>query len=77
GNPKKGIRGFHHDDRRAFAGETVRLPHEPTVSTDGQTRILDTVKMPLRDEVGAIHGVLCFARDVTAEWEAEQRESRS
>jgi PAS domain S-box-containing protein len=72
GNPAKGIQGFHNDDRRAFAGELIHNPYDPASLHDGTLRIFDTYKGPWRDPNGQIGGVLCYARDVTAQRRAEE-----
>ncbi len=70
-NPATGHRGFHADDRRAFAGDVVRNPHsEATVG--GQLRVFDTVKTPLRTPDGRIIGVLSYSRDVTEQRKTDQ-----
>jgi PAS domain S-box-containing protein len=72
GNPGKGIRGFHADDRLAFAGELVHNPCDPASLHDGTLRIFDTYKGPWRDQNGLIGGVLCYAHDVTEQRRAEE-----
>ena len=72
GNPAKGIRGFHTDDRRAFAGDLIHNPYDPASLHDGTLRIFDTYKGPWRDPNGQIAGVLCYARDVTEQRRAEE-----
>jgi PAS domain S-box-containing protein len=71
GNPEKGIRGFHADDRAAFQGELLRNEYDPATLQDGRLRIFDTYKGPLRRADGHIYGVLCYARDRTEQQEAE------
>jgi PAS domain S-box-containing protein len=72
GNEAKGIRGFHTDDRRAFAGELIHNPYDPASLHDGTLRIFDTYKGPWRGPNGEIAGVLCYARDVTEQRRAEE-----
>jgi len=64
GNPAKGIRGFMHDDNDALEGKDVHNPYDPA-NVDGEIRIFDTHKLPLRDASGTIIGVLGVARDIT------------
>lgn len=72
GNVAKGIRGFHTDDRRAFAGDMIRNPYDHASLHDGTLRIFDTYKGPWQDPSGQIGGVLCYARDVTEQRRAEE-----
>ena len=72
GHDTKGIRGFHADDRRAFAGELIHNPYDPASLHDGTLRIFDTYKGPWHDPDGQIGGVLCYARDVTEQRRAEE-----
>ena len=71
GNPAKGIRGFHADDRDAFQGKLVRNDYDPATLQDGRLRIFDTYKGPLWGPDGGVYGVLCYARDMTKQQEAE------
>ena len=65
GDPEKGIPGFWTYDRQVIeSGETVTNAYEPAV-IDGELRIFNTIKVPLRDEEGNVWGVLGFSRDVT------------
>ena len=65
GDPATGLRGFHDDDDDAIAGQIVRNPADLASVADGTTRILDTIKLPLRNVEGEAYGVLAYARDVT------------
>jgi len=60
-----GTRGFHHDDRRAFAGESVHNPRDVATLGDGSRHTFDTFKGPLRDPQGNVVGVFSYSRDVT------------
>ena len=71
GNPEKGIRGFHADDREAFEGRLAHNPHDPATLADGTLRIFDTYKGPLRNERGEVYGVLAYCRDVTEQQAAK------
>jgi PAS domain S-box-containing protein len=71
-DPATGQRGFHDDDRLAFAGETVRNPAEKASVADGTIRVFDTVKSPLRAADGRILGVLCYCRDITERHRTDQ-----
>lgn len=72
GDPAMGITGFHTDDRLAFSGQTIRNPYDVTSVADGDERIFDTYKGPLRDNDGSIYGVLAYSRDVTDRMQAMQ-----
>ncbi len=76
GNPEKGIRGFEADDRDALNGKTVHNTCEPS-NIDDETRYFDTFKIPLRDELGNIIGVLGLARDITERKQNEEIARRS
>lgn len=72
GNPAKGIRGFWVDDNLVFeTGVPQRFPEDPA-TVDGQLRIFDTIKIPLRDANNNVWGVLAFARDLTERKLAEE-----
>ncbi|MGE5339138.1 MAG: PAS domain S-box protein [Gemmatimonadota bacterium] len=79
GDVAKGTRGFHHDDRRAFAGQVARNPRDVATLCDGSVRIFDTYKGPLKDPEGKIVGVFSYSRDVTdrIDIERELLESRA
>ncbi|MBH0199307.1 MAG: PAS domain-containing protein [Nitrospira sp.] len=70
GNPDKGIRGFDADDRQALGGQIVHNPADPA-NVKGEVRIFDTVKVPLRNEIREVIGVLGVSRDITARVETE------
>lgn len=65
GNPEKGIRGFWADDRAVMDGGVTRQIPDDFVTIDGNIRVFDTVKVPLRDADNKVWGVLAFARDMT------------
>ena len=70
GKPGAGIPGWEKDDLAALAGETVQVSSEPT-EVDKGLRYYDTVKFPLRDETGAVTGLVGIGRDVTERRRAE------
>ncbi len=76
GNSERGIRGWEQDDLAALAGRTVRSVEQ--VTSFGQSRFLDTLKVPLRDERGEVVGVIGLSRDVTdrKRMEEDLRESQ-
>ena len=71
GMPEQGIRGFEADDRDALAGMTVYNP-EDLANINGEIRVFDTIKTPLRDETGNITGVLGVSRDITERKQSEE-----
>ena len=77
GDPETGTTGFHDDDRRAFAGETVHNPRDLATRADGASRIFDTIKMPIRDESARISGVAGYSRDVTDRERADEARRES
>jgi len=65
GDPKTGRIGFwQQDDRVIEIGQSLTFPNE-SITMNGQTRIFNMIKTPVRDEQGNITGVLAFGRDVT------------
>jgi PAS domain S-box-containing protein len=64
GNSDAGFLGYELDDRQALAGKVVHNSSDP-VNVNGEVRIFDTYKVPLRDEAGGVIGILGVSRDVT------------
>ncbi|MCW9048500.1 MAG: PAS domain-containing protein [Gammaproteobacteria bacterium] len=64
GNDKEGIRGFIHDDRLALSGESLHNPND-LANVNGEIRVFDTRKLPLKDSAGNIIGLLGVSRDNT------------
>ncbi|MBN1286405.1 MAG: PAS domain-containing protein [Anaerolineae bacterium] len=64
GDPEQGIRGYRADDAAVLEGRRIANPADPTL-LDGEMRIFDTIKLPLRDADGQVWGVLGFVREVT------------
>ena len=64
GNKEKGIRGFIQDDKEALSGSNVYNPNDPA-NVNGEIRIFDTRKLPLKNADGEIIGLLGVARDIT------------
>lgn len=72
GNPEKNIRGFWADDREVMAtGITKFIPEEYSV-VNGEPTIQSVVKVPLRDSLGYIWGVLGFVHNVTEQKKTEE-----
>ncbi|MBI5958745.1 MAG: GAF domain-containing protein, partial [Chloroflexi bacterium] len=73
GNPEKGIRGFRLDDQDVLErGLDVHNPYNVVDYVDGTRHILNTSKLPLRDQDGNIIGVLGVSRDVTEALKAQE-----
>ncbi|MBK8003145.1 MAG: PAS domain-containing protein [Gemmatimonadetes bacterium] len=70
-HPATGHVGFHSDDRRVLAGETIRRTYSLPVPATGEAATYEVVKRPLRDAQGGVRGVLCYARDLTPHQRAE------
>jgi len=65
GNPEKGIRGYWGDDNEVMnEGHPLTTPRN-YIEIDGQLRMYNTYKVPLRDADNNVRGVLAFARDMT------------
>ncbi len=61
------------DDRRVLDGENIeRVEQRPL---GAETRQVRTLRIPVRDETGAVHGVLGSFRDMT--WDRAAEEARS
>ena len=72
GSPEKGIRGLWTDDRQVMdSGEILTIPRD-LVAVDGEMRVFDTVKVPLRNAEGQVWGLLGIARDMTELKQAEE-----
>ncbi|MBK8987487.1 MAG: GAF domain-containing protein [Chloroflexi bacterium] len=72
GNPEKGIPGFWAGDRAIMdSGQMKVIDAEPAV-IDGQPRVLNTIKVPLKDARGTVTGIVGFVHDITAQTEAQQ-----
>jgi len=63
---------FHKDDLRILAkGESI-LNKEEIIQSGEETRIVLTTKVPLRDGMGTITGIIGISRDVTESRKSEQ-----
>ncbi len=72
GNPEKGIVGFWEDDRAVMdSGQMKVIDVEPSI-IGGETRYLNTIKVPLRDTQDQVWGILGFVHDVTDMKRAEE-----
>ncbi|HVY71807.1 MAG TPA: PAS domain S-box protein, partial [Verrucomicrobiae bacterium] len=63
---------YHEDDRRVMASGLPMIEREePIVSSAGEQRWLLTTKVPVRDETGAVTGLVGISRDITQRRNAE------
>lgn len=76
GDPARGIRGFAQDDQEALAGRRVHNPHD-LANIEGEIRVFDTHKLPVKDARGAVSWVLGVSRDITDRTRAEEAVRRS
>jgi two-component system, NtrC family, sensor kinase len=65
GDPENGVRGFRTDDAIVLAGEIVHNPHDVIAVAQGELKIFDTQKFPLRGNEGEVLGVIGISRDIT------------
>lgn len=72
GNPVKGLRGSEEDEKKALNGRSIHIPYDP-ININGDSRIFDTRKVPLRDTDGNIIGILSVARDTTERLKSAQK----
>jgi PAS domain S-box-containing protein len=71
GNPEKMIEGWEKDDLAALSGETIQKSDVPQ-NVGNEIRYFNTVKMPLRDQDGAVIGVIGIGFDITDRRRIEQ-----
>jgi two-component system cell cycle sensor histidine kinase/response regulator CckA len=74
GNPDDGTPGLHDSDSAVFAGQSLHVPCEVIPLEEGETRIFDTFKGPLRDTSQRIYGSLCYRRDITERFNKAQEQ---
>jgi two-component system, cell cycle sensor histidine kinase and response regulator CckA len=71
GDEEAGIKGYMADDRKILQGEVVSGSDDPAY-VNGELRLFDTIKLPLRDHDGKIIGLLGISRDVTEKRRLEE-----
>lgn len=64
GNLARGIRGFEQDDLEALGGQRVHRSTDRRTA-EGEIRNFDSIKVPLKDQNGAILGLVGISRDIT------------
>jgi PAS domain S-box-containing protein len=70
--PREQAEHYAEDDRQVMqSGQALVGREEPIRSADGEQRWVSTTKAPLRDSSGAVIGLVCISRDVTARKRAE------
>ncbi|MER2563853.1 MAG: ATP-binding protein [Myxococcaceae bacterium] len=62
---------YREDDRRVLESGVPKLRYEEPQTQNGQTIWLRTSKVPLRNELGAVIGILGVYEDITAEREVQ------
>jgi PAS domain S-box-containing protein len=76
GDPAKGIRGYRADDREVMESGQPKVIEAELALVHGHHRILNTVKVPLRDGEGRVCGLLGYVRDITEIKEASAERER-
>ena len=71
GNPELGTQGLRGDDELVLQGRAIANPSEVMTDVNGNLRIFDTRKMPLRNEQSSVYGILTCARDMTERHHAD------
>jgi PAS domain S-box-containing protein len=65
GNPEEGIRGFWADDDEVLASGEVKVVPEEEGVVQGESLMLSTIKVPLRNAQGDITGLVAFVKNIT------------
>ncbi|OGQ94991.1 MAG: hypothetical protein A2521_12805 [Deltaproteobacteria bacterium RIFOXYD12_FULL_57_12] len=69
--PRELAERYRQDDFDVMALGRRKQVEEPLSEKDGQTRWIETIKTPIRDQAGAIVGTTGIARDITERKQAE------
>jgi len=69
--PRENAASFYEQDRKVLAGETCRNSEWLTYP-DGSQHLMETTKVPFRDNTGKIDGILGVSRDMTERKAAEE-----
>lgn len=73
-NEKEYTKAYHTEDQKVFeTGNTSYVRREPNIGFNGETRILETVKNPIRDALGNIQEIVGVSRDITETLTLEDR----
>jgi PAS domain S-box-containing protein len=71
GNTELGTQGLRGDDELVLQGRAIANPSEVMTDVNGNLRVFDTRKMPLRNEQSSVYGILTCARDMTERHHAD------
>jgi two-component system NtrC family sensor kinase len=71
GNAELGTQGLRGDDELVLQGRAISNPSEVMTDVNGNLRVFDTRKMPLRNEQSSVYGILTCARDMTERHHAD------
>ncbi|WEK36791.1 MAG: response regulator [Candidatus Pseudobacter hemicellulosilyticus] len=72
GDPEKGIRGYIHDDKEVMNTGKALFVQEEAITVRQEKLILRTIKVPVWNVSGSIHGVLGFAQNITEQKATEE-----
>ena len=72
GDRSLGLGGYEKEDLAALNGNTVHN-RQDSVVIHGEQKVFDTVKLPIKNGVGTIIGVLGVARDITEASKAAEK----
>jgi PAS domain S-box-containing protein len=71
GKPDQGIETLHDDDDAVFDGQSIHHASEKIFFENGEIRVFDSFKIPMRDSKQQIYGALCYRRDITENFNKE------
>jgi PAS domain S-box-containing protein len=71
--PRELADAYQSDDAQALGGQSIIDREEPCVDAAGNRRWYLTIKTPLRDQSGAIVGLVGISRDITERRQLEQQ----
>ena len=69
---KRSIEILHSDDDAVFSGQTIHRPEDKVFFENGDLRVFESSKRPMRDSSQAITGNLCIRRDITERFVKDQ-----
>jgi PAS domain S-box-containing protein len=71
GSLDRGIEDLHDDDDAVFDGQSVHHASERIFFGNGEVRVFDSFKVPMRDSTQRVYGALCYRRDITEHFNKE------
>ncbi|MBS4098789.1 MAG: PAS domain S-box protein [Sulfuricella sp.] len=74
GNADRAIPSVHDDDDAIFNGDSIHNPYDKVFFENGEIRVFDTFKGPLRDPLQKVYGNLTYRRDITERYNTEQEQ---